>query len=133
MKYKTFKNETSNLKDYIEEQDNLVYLMEELIYLYTGVKGVSYDGVHINATQHANDERLLALSEKLTPYQKRLDDVTKKINEIESNIVKLPEDTQRMVRLLFVEGHTFKYVGKMCGYSDNAVYHKVRREVEKYV
>lgn len=133
MKYRTFKNEVSNLKDYKEQYKRLQDKIEDIIYLYAGVKGVRYDGVSISYNQADSDEKLLILSEKIKPYQERLNRVYATITQIESNISKLPKDTQEMVKKLFIENFTFKQVGEMFGYSDNALHHKVKREVEKYI
>lgn len=133
MKYKTFKNEVSNLKDYKDECTRLEEKIEEIIYLYVGVKGVKYDGINVAFKQNANDEKLILVSEKIKPYEDKIARITRTIEQIESNISKLPYDTQEMVTKLFIENYTFKQVGEMYSYSDNALHHKIKREVERYI
>lgn len=50
---------------------------------------------------------------------------------VEENISKLPELTQKAVKLLFWENKTFEEVGKMVGYSDYGIWMKVKKEVLK--
>ena len=131
MNYKVFKNEVANLQEYKDKADRLRTQIEDIIYIYQGVKGVSFDNQPSQYNQAEADMKLVELSEKLTPYQKQLEWYIDTIVNIEDNIALLPEETQEMVKLLFMKGISFEQVGKMYGYSPNGVYLKVRREIER--
>lgn len=128
MNYRTFKNEVSNLKRYEQSKKELEEKIEDIIYRYGGVKGLSYSDVKITFNK---EDRLIEMSEKLEEPQRELDWTIYTINRIKRNIAKLPNDTQEMVIKLFIEDHTFYNVGTIFGYTEGGVYRKVKRDIEK--
>lgn len=128
MNYRTFKNEVSNLKRYEQSKRELEEKIEDIIYRYGGVKGLSYSDVKITSNK---EDRLIEMSEKLEEPQRELDWTIYTINRIKRNIAKLPSDTQEMVKLLFINERSYYYVGAIYNYTANGIYQKVKREIEK--
>lgn len=128
MNYRTFKNEVSNLKRYEQSKKELEEKIEDIIYRYGGVKGLSYSDVKIASNK---EDRLIEMSEKLEESQRELDWTIYTINRIKGNIAKLPSDTQEMVKLLFINERSYYYVGTIYNYTANGIYQKVKREIEK--
>lgn len=131
MRYKTFKNELMNYKSYLHSIDEIERRIDDICYQYCGVRGISYDKVGITFNEHMNAERWQRLHDALIEPQRELDHTIIKIHDIERNLSKLPEQVKEMCIKLFVEGHSFQYVGHLNNYSANGIYQLVKREVEK--
>ena len=128
---------TLRMKMYQNLLDTKMEIEDEidfLCYHYCGVKAISYDRETIIST-HKPDEKLMILSEKLEQPQRELDFVNNAIKQIkplvDECLDKLPDDIKRATQMLFFEKMTYRDVGKAFGYTDNGMWHKIRREVEK--
>lgn len=131
MNFMTFKNEVMNYESYKKSLKLLNEEMESIIYRYGGVKGVSYDKVSVSGDPHSRERMLLEMGDKLEEIEREIDHTQIKVQDIERNIAKLPEDIQEIVKLLYIERYTLNYVGQLCGYSHNGIWARVKREVEK--
>ena len=135
MNYDLFKYQMKMLKLYREYREDLKAEIDQLIYTYCGVKGISYDKDMSLTNPYGNDEKLLLLSQKLEEPQKALDFTEKAISELEpivnGYLEKLPEDMKEIVIKKFWHNKTFDELGKEYGYSYTAVWKKTKREVGK--
>lgn len=131
MKFMTFKNEVMNYESYKHSLSKLEEEREMILYRYGGVKGIAYDRTSGNSDPHSREKLLLEMGEKLNEIEREIDHTMIKIEDIERNISKLPEDIQEMVKMLYIKRYPLTYVGQLNGYSYNGIWHKVKREVEK--
>ena len=131
MDYKTFKNELSNYRAY---QKSLIQINDEIeliVYEMTGVKGIRYDKQPMSFNPYLTAETRERLSHRLDEWECKLDHTLMKINDIERDLAKLPDDIRELCIMIFADGMTFIEVGNKVGYSDNALWHRIRKEVEK--
>ena len=135
MKYELFVLQMKIYKNLKESKEDIEKEIDDLCYQYCGVKAIRYDKQIMNHNNSISDEIKLKLSEVLDEPQKELDIVNHAINQlkptIKSNLSKLPDDVRKATKLLFWEKKTYHEVGLILGYSDNGLWHKVRREIEK--
>lgn len=131
MDYQKFKNEISNLKAYYKSLRELEQERKRLEYELEGVKGIRYDKLPASFNPEFAEMYRLELIERLVEIEKEIGFTVQTIKRYESQINRLPDDVKPLVDLLFIQGKTFKEVGYMFGYSDNGIYHKIKKEIEK--
>lgn len=134
MRYEIFVLQLKTLKAYEESKEDIEREIDDIVYQFCGVKGVRFDKEPAQFNQYLSQEAFWEMSERLKEPEKELDYTIMAINRlkptVETNISKLPELTQKAVRLLFLHNKTYKEVGDMIGYSDHGIWQKVRRDVE---
>ena len=135
MNYDLFKYQMKMIKLYKEYREDLKAEIDQLIYTYCGVKGISYDKEFSISNPYGNDEKLVLLAEKLKEPQQALDFTEKAIRELEpivdGYLEKLPPEIKEVVIQKYWHNKTFEEVGKMVGYSDYGIWMKVKKEVLK--
>lgn len=135
MRYELFVLQLKMLKAYEESKEDIEREIDDIVYQFCGVKGVRFDKEPAQFNQYLSQEAFWEMSERLKEPEKELDFTIMAINRmkpiVEENISKLPELTQKAVKLLFFENKTYEEVGKIIGYSDHGIWQKVRRDVEK--
>lgn len=134
MRYELFVLQLKMLKAYEESKEDIEREIDDIVYQFCGVKGVRFDKEPAQFNQYLSQEAFWEMSERLKEPEKELDFTIMAINRmkpiVEENISKLPELTQKAVKLLFFENKTYEEVGKIIGYSDHGIWQKVRRDVE---
>ena len=135
MKYELFILQMRMLKSLREERQNLEQQIDNIYYAYGGVKGISYDKVSGTSNPYSNDEKLLALSEKLIEPQRELEKINYAISQIEPQVMndldKLDEDIRNICELIYFENKTYEEVGRIVGYSTNGLWYRVKKEIQK--
>lgn len=135
MRYELFVLQLKMLKAYEESKEDIERQIDDIVYQFCGVKGVRFDKEPAQFNQYLSQEAFWEMSERLKEPEKELDFTIMAINRmkpiVEDNISKLPELTQKAVKLLFFENKTYEEVGNIIGYSDHGIWQKVRRDVEK--
>lgn len=129
MNFEIFKNELLNYNAYRRSLHNLQEEADSIIYQYGGVKGVSFD--RIPGSSLPKDSVLLEMSEKLEDIERAIDHTQIKIQDIERNLAKLPEDIREMCILLYVKRYPLRYVGELNGYSHTGLRMKIVRAIER--
>ena len=134
MRYELFVLQLKMLKAYEESKEDIEREIDDIVYKFCGVKGVRFDKEPAQFNQYLSQEAFWEMSERLKEPEKELDFTIMAINRmkpiVEENISKLPELTQKAVKLLFFENKTYEEVGNIIGYSDHGIWQKVRRDVE---
>lgn len=134
MRYELFVLQLKMLKAYEESKEDIERQIDDIVYQFCGVKGVRFDKEPAQFNQYLSQEAFWEMSERLKEPEKELDFTIMAINRmkpiVEDNISKLPELTQKAVKLLFFENKTYEEVGNIIGYSDHGIWQKVRRDVE---
>lgn len=134
MRYELFVLQLKMLKAYEESKEDIEREIDDIVYQFCGVKGVRFDKEPAQFNQYLSQEAFWEMSERLKEPEKELDFTIMAINRmkpiVEENISKLPELTQKAVKLLFFENKTYEEVGNIIGYSDHGIWQKVRRDVE---
>lgn len=134
MRYELFVLQLKMLKAYEESKVDIEREIDDIVYQFCGVKGVRFDKEPAQFNQYLSQEAFWEMSERLKEPEKELDFTIMAINRmkpiVEDNISKLPELTQKAVKLLFFENKTYEEVGNIIGYSDHGIWQKVRRDVE---
>lgn len=135
MRYELFVLQLKMLKAYEESKEDIEREIDDIVYQFCGVKGVRFDKEPAQYNQYLSQEAFYEMSERLKEPEKELDFTVMAIKRmkpiVEENISKLPELTQKAVKLLFFENKTYEEVGNIIGYSDHGIWQKVRRDVEK--
>lgn len=129
MDFNIFKNELMNYTRYQKSLDRLRDRLEQIYYQYGGAKGVSFD--RIPGSPREKDALLLEMSEKVEEVEREMDHTQIKIEDIERNLSKLPEDIRQMCLMLYVNRLPLRYVGELNGYSHTGLRLKIIREVER--
>lgn len=134
MRYELFVLQLKTLKAYEKSKEDIERQINDIVYQFCGVKGVRFDKEPAQFNQYLSQEAFWEMSERLKEPEKELDFTIMTINRmkpiVEENISKLPELTQKAVKLLFFENKTYEEVGNIIGYSDHGIWQKVRRDVE---
>lgn len=131
MEYKRFKNELSNYRSYQKSLIKIDEEIENIIYEMTGVKAIRYDKQPLSFNPELSADMRDKLSRMLEEKESEKDHTLMKIQDIDRNLAKLPDDIRELCIMLFADGMTFIEVGNRVGYSDNALWHRIRKEIEK--
>ena len=122
MNYDLFKYQMKMIKLYKEYREDLKAEIDQLIYTFCGVKGISYDKEFSISNPYGNDEKLVLLAEKAI---RELEPI------VDGYLEKLPPEIKEVVIQKYWHNKTFEEVGKMVGYSDYGIWMKVKKEVLK--
>ena len=131
MDFKIFQNELKNYNKYKKSIRQLEEKIDDICYKYCGVRGVSFDRQITTPNPSLTETKLIKMSIELEEPQRELDHTLLKIQDIERNLSKLPNNIREMALMLYADGYSYHYVGVLNGYSHNGVYKLMRREIEK--
>lgn len=133
MDYKVFTSNLANLKRLKESEESLKTQLDLIIYDLGGVKGVHYDSVMVHGNPSVIEEKRLELIDKYNEKEKELEFTKLAIMQTEETLNRMPKTLREMLVEIYVDGKTFKNVGMIHGYSDNGLWHWMKRETEKYL
>ena len=133
MDYKVFTSNLANLKRLKESEESLKTQLDLIIYDLGGVKGVHYDSVMVHGNPSEIEEKRLELIDKYNEKEKELEFTKLAIMQTEETLNRMPKTLREMLVEIYVDGKTFKNVGMIHGYSDNGLWHWMKRETEKYL
>ena len=131
MDYYKFTYEMRLLGRLYESMTDLENEYERIIYEMSGVKGIRYDKEPSSHNPILAESIRSEYSEKLTEIETQIDFTITAIKHYESEFNRLSDEFKPMVEQLFIKGKSFAEVGRNVGYSDNGLYNKVRRYIEK--
>ena len=97
----------------------------------TGVKAIRYDKQPLSFNPELSADMRDKLSRMLEEKESEKDHTLMKIQDIDRNLAKLPDDIKIICTMLFVDNMSFTKVGRIVGYSNNGLWHKIRKEIEK--
>lgn len=133
MNYKIF---TFQLKQYAankEMADKARSELEDILYEMTGVKGVRFDTIPSSYNPHLAELRKLELIEMREEKENELKYLEASIRSVDMIKQRMPRKLWLMCYDKFAKDMTYKAVGQKYGYSDNGLWHLMKREVEKYL
>lgn len=134
MKYELFKQQMTFYKALLEAKEDVEKEIDRLCYIYCGVKGIRYD-LEKTSRSYSKDDKHILLNEALKEPEdelKKIEDAISKLEPVVYNdLDKLPDDVRLAAVMKFWKRKTYKEIGKIMGYTDNGIWHKIRREVEK--
>lgn len=131
MDYYKFTYEMRLLGRLYKSMTDLENEYERIIYEMSGVKGIRYDKEPSSHNPILAESIRSEYSEKLTEIENQIDKTKIAINQYESDFNQLTDEFKPLIEQLFIQGKSFAEVGKNVGYSDNGLYNKVRRYIEK--
>ena len=133
MDYKTFTTDLANYNETILRYQKAKDELEVILYDLCGVRGVSYDSimVHGNPTQKALN--WLTLEDKFNEKENEIKRYEAAIANVESMEKKIPKELWAMLHEKFIQGKTYEYMGIKYGYSNNGMWHWLKRETEKFL
>ena len=133
MDYKVFTSNLANLKRLKDSEESLKTQLDLIIYDLGGVKGVHYDSVTVHGNPSVIEEKRLELIDKLNKKEHELKFTEMAIEQIEDILNSMPKTLREMLVEIYVDGKTFKKVDMIHGYSDNGLWHWMKRETEKFL
>ena len=108
---------------------------EDIFYMFYGVHGVPFDRIPSSSNPETDaikrekfDRKIKPLDMKIQYYEKMWEMVK---NDADPILAALPKEVRKMVQMKFIKGMTFYEIGDKLGYSYNAIYKKIKNEVEK--
>lgn len=133
MDYKVFTSNLANLKRLKDSEESLKSQLDLILYDLGGVKGVHYDSVMVKGNPSVIEEKRLELYDKYNEKEKELEFTKLAIMQTEDVLNRMPKTLREMLVEIYVDGKTFKKVGMIHGYSDNGLWHWMKRETEKFL
>ena len=133
MNYKIFTANLSNLKRMKAEHARMAVRLEDLIYLETGVKGVSYDNIMVSHNPSLSALKRLEMVDKVDDLCREINFLAIVIDETERTLNKMPKELKSMLMDKYVKGWTFDKVGEKYGFSHSGIQYKMEKETEKYL
>ena len=131
MNYNEFVDRMETYKAYKQSQDQLEAELEAIWYEMAGVKAVRYDKQPATFNPSIVAEIRSNYSEQVEEKQKELDATISAIWLIEKDLNRLPDDIQMICHWKYIDHLTFEQIGKIMGYSGNAIWNRLKKEVEK--
>ena len=133
MTYEVFTKNLSQLKSYKKMKKELKSDLDIILYDMTGVKGVRYDSIPMSFNPSLSAIKSLEMVEKYEDKLREFNWVCMCIEEVEKTLEGMPEEIQTMLKEKYVKGITYQKLGEKYGYSDNGLWHYMKRETEKYL
>ena len=133
MDYKIFTSNLANLQRYRNMKRELEEKLDLMVYEETGVKGISYDRMPVSHNPTMASIRRLDMVEKVDQICRELNFIALAIEEVENIMSRMPDELQKMLKEIFVQGETYRKVGMEHGYSDSGFWHYLKRETERYL
>lgn len=133
MDYKIFTSNLMNLKRMKGEHKRLSLRLDDLIYLETGVKGVSYGQVMVSHNPSLTALKRLDMVDKVDDLCRELNYLTMAIDETEKALNKMPKELKGMLTDKFIKGWTYDRVGEKYGFSHSGIQYRMEKETERYL
>ena len=133
MDYNTFTSNLANLKAYMKTVSEIEERKEEILYILSGVHGISFDSIPVNGNPSVTEERKLDLIDEYNSLCQRQHAIQGMIVMIKDMLSKMPDDLQSMLTDKFVKGKTYETIGIKYGYSSFGIWNLMRRETEKFL
>lgn len=133
MTYEIFTTQLSKLKQMKAEHKRLKERLEDLIYLETGVKGISYDNVMVSHNPSLSALKRLEMVDVVDEICREINFLAIAIDETEKILAKMPEQTRQMLTDKFIKGWTYDRVGEKYGFSHSGIQYRMERETQKYL
>ena len=133
MDYKIFTTNLANLKRMKGEHKKLSSKLEDLIYLETGVKGVSYGQVMTSHNPSLSALKRLEMVELVDDMCREINYLALAIDETEKCLNKMPTELKDMLTDKFIKGWTYDRVGEKYGFSHSGIQYRMENETQKYL
>ena len=131
MTYEIFTSNLKNLKRMKSEYERLKDRLSDLIYLETGVKGVSYDSVMVSHNPSLSALKRLEMIDVVDDLCREINFLAVCIAETEGILAKLPDELQQMLKEKYIKGWSYEQLGEKYGYSRSGMWAMIKREIEK--
>lgn len=131
MNYKIFKYKMQLYREYLFKIEDLENEREDTFYRFYGVHGVSFDRIPSSHSADMDIIRREKFNDIIERIDKEIEGYKEEIAKYEEILSSLPDKVQKMARRKFIDGCIFQQVGDEFGYSMNAIYKKIKTEVEK--
>lgn len=133
MEYRVFTSNLAHLKDIRKSIETVKSRLEVKQYEESGVKGIDYTHIPSSHNPSVTALKRLELVDEVDELTRELNWLMLTVYETESVLNRLPEELKDMLVDVFVNGMTFKATGLKYGYSDNGLWHYLKRETERYL
>ena len=133
MTYEIFTTQLSKLKQMKAEHRRLADRLDELIYIETGVKGVSYGGTLVSHNPSFSAIKRLDMIEKIDELCREINFLAICITQTEEILDRMPNELKQMLTDKYIKGWTFDKVGDKYGYSHSGIQYRMEKETERYL
>ena len=133
MNYKIFVANLTNLNRMKSEHKKMCSRLEDLIYLETGVKGISYDNIMVSHNPSLSALKRLDMVDKVDDLCREINWLGITIDETEKTLKKMPKELQQMLKCKFQMGMSYEQVGLRFGYSKSGIQYRLMTETERYL
>ena len=133
MNYKIFVANLTNLNRMKAEHKKMCSRLEDLVYLETGVKGISYDNIMVSHNPSLTALKRLDMVDKVDDLCREINFLALCIAETEGILAKMPKDLQQMLKEKYIKGWSYEQLGEKYGYSKSGMIYKLMAETEKYL
>ena len=133
MTYEIFTSNLKNLKRMKSEYERLKDRLSDLIYLETGVKGVSYDSVMVSHNPSLSALKRLEMIDVVDDLCREINFLAVCITETETILGKMPKELQTMLNEKYARGWSYERLGEKYGYSKSGMIYKLIAETERYL
>lgn len=133
MDYKIFVTNLTNLKRMKSEYERLASRLDDLIYLETGVKGISYDNMLVSHNPSLSALKRLEMVDTVDDMCREINFLAVSIRQTEEVLERMPKEVKTMLEEKFVKGWSFEKLAEKYGYSKSGIQYKIVAETEKYL
>lgn len=133
MDFDTFTKNLALYKKYKQAEKDIKEELDLILYDMTGVKGISYDRTPNSFNPSQSALKSLEMVDKYSRKEEELIFTRKAIKQIEITLAKMPKRLQAMLKDKFVYGMTYNQIALRYHYSNNGIWHYIKRETEKYL
>ena len=133
MNYKIFVANLTNLNRMKAEHKKMCSRLEDLVYLETGVKGISYDNIMVSHNPSLTALKRLDMVDKVDDLCREINFLAIAIDETEKILAKMPKELKGMLTDKFIKGWTYDRVGEKYGYSKSGMIYKLMAETERFL
>lgn len=133
MQYKIFIANLTNLERMKADIVRLKSKLEDLEYIESGVKGISYDKQPMGHNPSFAAIKRLDLVDKVDNLYRDINFLEMCVDQVESILSRMPEELADALKEIYIKGKTFRRVGMDHGYSDHGYWQYLKRETEKYL
>lgn len=133
MTYEIFTTQLSKLKQMKAEHKRLKSHLEDLIYLETGVKGISYDNVMVSHNPSLSALKRLEMVDTIDDLCREINYLAMAIEETERTMEKMPHELRSMLTDKYIKGWTYDRVGEKYGFSHSGIQYRMENETQKYL
>ena len=131
MNYAVFKNELRNLYAYERDLFRVKDEIDNLTYIMTGVRGISYSKIPASSNPEITAEKRLELIEQMEELENEKKRLQLNISHIYSTLSKLNDQDMEIVVQIIAKKHNAEIVANENGYSKSGIWARIKREIEK--